>query len=420
MSEGRLALGVDIGTTGVRVAALTVGGEEAGLAVAEMAEFGADRRDPAVWRAALAAAMERLLSQIAAERIGVVAVDGTSGTVLALDGSGAPIGGALMYNDAVEDPAAPEQIAAAAPRESAAHGASSGLARAIALQDRPGAARIVHQADWIVELLAGAPLGSDESNALKTGYDPIARGWPDWLDATAMRREMLPPVSPAGARIGETCGAFGVPAGAAIVGGCTDGCASFLATGADAHGDGVTALGSTLTIKLLSDQPIFAPEYGIYSHRIGDRWLLGGASNSGGETLAQFFSVAEIDELCARIDPSRESGLDYYPLPRPGERFPIRDPQLAPRLEPRPANDAAFLHGMLEGMARIEALGYARLAELGASPLRSVRAVGGGAQNAVWTALRERAMTAPFAPARSTNAAAGVARLGLGALGGGA
>lgn len=37
-------------------------------------------------------------------------------------------------------------------------------------------------------------------------------------------------------------------------------------------------------------------------------------------------------------------------------------------MSPRPADDAAFLHGLLEGMARIEALGYERLAALGASP----------------------------------------------------
>lgn len=31
------------------------------------------------------------------------------------------------------------------------------------------------------------------------------------------------------------------------------------------------------------------------------------------------------------------------PLAAPGERFPVNDPGLQPRLEPRPADDAVFL-----------------------------------------------------------------------------
>jgi len=51
--------------------------------------------------------------------------------------------------------------------------------------------------------------------------------------------------------------------------------ASFLATGPHRRGDGVSVLGTTLTIMMLSDVPLFVPEYGIYSHRIGDMWLAG-------------------------------------------------------------------------------------------------------------------------------------------------
>ncbi|TIV76123.1 MAG: carbohydrate kinase, partial [Mesorhizobium sp.] len=83
----------------------------------------------------------------------------------------------------------------------------------------------------------------------------------------------------------------------------------------------------------------------------------GGASNSGGKVLARHFSVARIIELSAAIDPATETGLDYYPLGTAGERFPIADPTLPPRLTPRPASDADYLKAMLEGIASIEALG---------------------------------------------------------------
>ena len=408
-----LALGIDVGTSGVRCAALAPGGETVAITEAPMDGTGSDLRAPHGWRSALEIALNRFWKEVPAERIGALAVDGTSGTVLAVDACGDPVGPVYMYNDPVEEPEIVEAIAAAAPRDTAGKGANSGLARSIALQSVPGVVRILHQADWIAEQLAEKPPGSDESNALKTGYDPVARCWPGWLARTGIRTELLPRVSPSGVVTGRTSGALGVPQGIPVVAGVSDGCASFLATGAAKPGDGVTALGTTLTIKLLSHQPVFAPEFGIYSHRIGDIWLAGGASNTGGGALAAHFTPEQIAALSASLDPDQPSGLDYYPLSKPGERFPVNDPAMLPRLEPRPGDDAVFLHGMLEGIARIEALGYRRLAELGAPALTSIRTVGGGAANTVWQEIRERVLQVPSAPVRSDAAAAGVARLAL-------
>lgn len=409
----RLALGIDVGTSGVRCAALTSEAGIVAIASADMTEVGKDHRAPSTWRGALALAMERLWREVSPSDIGACAVDATSGTVLAVDEADRPVGRVYMYNDPAEDPAIPEAIAAAAPRETAGQGANSGLARALALQSEPSIKRVLHQADWIAEQLSVGPMPSDESNALKTGYDPVQRAWPDWLARTGLRPDLLPPVMPCGAVTGRTGGGFGLPAGLPMVAGVTDGCASFLATGATRPGDGVSALGTTLTIKLLSDRPVFAPEYGIYSHRIGNIWLAGGASNTGGGALAPHFSPDEIAALSDGIDPAQDSGLDYYPLPRPGERFPNNDPDLQPRLTPRPEDDTAFLHGLLEGIARIEAEGYARLAELGAPALTSIRTVGGGAANTIWTEMRQRVLGVPTAQVASDAAAAGVARLAL-------
>ena len=96
----------------------------------------------------------------------------------------------------------------------------------------------------------------------------------------------------------------GLPATAIVCAGTTGGCASFLATGAAEIGDGVTALGSTLVVKLLRDNPISAPQYGICSHRIGDRWLAGGASNAGGRVIAHLFPKERLDPLTAALKPT--------------------------------------------------------------------------------------------------------------------
>jgi len=170
--------------------------------------------------------------------------------------------------------------------------------------------------------------------------------------------------------------------------GTTDSTAAFLATGANQPGDAVTSLGSTLVLKILATAPVFAPEYGVYSHRLGNRWLIGGASNTGGRVLKHYFSVPQIQALSAQITPDEPTGLRYYPLLNSGERFPVNDPKLAPVLSPRPDSDARFLQAIFEGIAEIEVQGYQRLQALGAPSLRRLFSVGRGAANQPWTDLR--------------------------------
>jgi sugar (pentulose or hexulose) kinase len=412
-----LAIGIDLGTSGARAVAMTPAFEVVAQGAARLATFGADPGDPKTWWRAVEAALGQVLTAIDRDRVGAIAIDGTSGTVLAIDGSGHPLGQPLMYSDRVEDAALLSRIAPVVAHDSAAHGPTSGLAKALVLQSSPGVTKIVHQADWIAGRLAGHFGTTDENNALKTGYDPVERRWPDWMAATGLRMELLPRVVAPGAPV-ETIApgmakAFGLDPDVVIVAGTTDGCASFLATGADRPGDGVTALGSTLTLKLLCDRPVFAPDFGVYSHRINGQWLAGGASNSGGRVLEHFFGREEMERLSKDVDPQTETGLDYYPLIEPGERFPIMDKTFPSRLTPRPSSDKVFLQAMLEGIAEIEKIGYARLADLGAPPLRTVRSVGGGAANAAWTAIRQRRLGVPLMPSLSDEAAAGSARLAL-------
>jgi sugar (pentulose or hexulose) kinase len=413
-----LALGIDVGTSGVRIAAIDQDDAIVGFAEAAMPPPQRDghriTQDPGVWVRGLDEAMARLAAAVDLTRVGALAVDGTSGTLVAVDGGGRAVAAGSLYNDRADD-AAIAAIGHAAPANSAAHGATSPLARAMRLQRLDGVVRILHQADWIAGQLSGRFDVSDENNALKTGYDPVARNWPAWIANVGVTPDMLPAVVPAGTVVGgvsvEAAKRFGLSSRASVVAGTTDGCAAFVATGADKPGVAVTSLGSTLVLKMVCDQPVFAPEYGLYSHRIGNLWLAGGASNTGGAALARFFSTEAIREVSSRIDSGGPTGLDYYPLPAPGERFPINDPTLEPRVTPRPADDVAFLHGLLEGIAKVEALGYRRLAELGAPPLSCVYTVGGGSANEVWSQIRASILGVPLRKSDSDEAAVGAARL---------
>ncbi len=409
-----VVLGIDVGTSGVRIAARDKGGVLKAMASAPLngpiLDFGRALQDPALWWEAMGIAFNAV--DLTGLQVLALAIDGTSGTVLPIDVNGHPVGMASMYND-VAEPQHVQRIKAVAPPETAAHGATSPLARMVPMQQ--GAAHILHQADWLLGRFCGRFDVSDENNALKSGYDPVKRQWPEWISQAGVDVVKLPIVVAAGTRVGtilpEVADVLGLPRDVAVVSGTTDGCAGFLASGAKDAGDAATSLGTTLTLKLLSATPVFAPQYGIYSHRIGDQWLAGGASNTGGVVLKQYFTTAEIVRLTALIDAKVATGLDYYPLPKAGERFPINDPNMEPRLSPRPAEDHVFLQAIFEGIAEIEALGYRRLAELGASPLASIRSAGGGAANDVWMVLRLQRLQVPALPSASEHAAMGTARL---------
>ena len=262
---------------------------------------------------------------------------------------------------------------------------------------------------------------SDDNNALKLGFDPVGRTWPDWLDALGVRRELLPevvtPGTPLGPMLPRLAASLGLAPGCTVVAGTTDGCASFLATGASAIGDGVTALGTTLTLKLLSDRPVFAPAHGVYSHRIGERWLVGGASNSGGKALLRFFTAARMAELAPRLRPDRPTGLHWHPLPEPGERFPVADPALV--FEPDAAAGRTrwcCSRASWKASPRSRQRSYRLLTELGAPPLRSVRTVGGGAANLAWMEMRARLLGVPMLPPVNLEAGYGAALLARGRL----
>lgn len=418
-----LFLGIDVGTSGVRACAIDAqaairGQASAGLPPPRVNGNAVDQQ-PELWWQATLAALRKLGEHVDLGAVEQIVVDGTSGTLLLVDDAGRPLTPGPMYNDArAKDEAA--RISDVAPTDSGAHGASSALAKLLHLLARDDVSRAryaVHQADWIAGRLADRHGISDENNALKLGYDPVTRTWPGWLDELGVPRHLLPETTIPGTAFADIdrniARMLGLSPRAKIAAGTTDGVAAFIATRADAVGDAVTSLGTTLVVKLLASQPIFAAGQGVYAHRLGDRWLTGGASNSGGAALLMHFSPDDMERLTPQLEPEAPTGLDYYPLPKPGERFPIADPTLTARITPRPAEDHRFFQGLLEGIASVEALAYRQLAKLGAPALRRVVSIGGGARNNNWTAIRQRTLGVPVTVAEQTEASFGAALLAL-------
>ena len=118
-----------------------------------------------------------------------------------------------------------------------------------------------------------------------------------------------------------------------------------------------------------------------------------------------------LERLSADIDPDDPTGLDYYPLLEAGERFPVNDPDLRPRLTPRPTSDVAFLQGLFEGIARIEAQSYALIAAQGGPMPSRIYSAGGASKNTALTQIRQRALGVDLPRALHTEASIGAAWL---------
>lgn len=422
--KDKLHIGIDLGTTGCRAIAVDDTGKVHGEMSAPIPTPPRNEdevtQDPTVWWKAVTGCLQNLLKQFDPQRVQAIAVDGTSGTLLLCDAKGGPVTPAIMYNDrrAVQQA---KHIASLAGNHSGAHGAGSALAKLLWLHDKKldkRARHALHQADWISGKLTGQFGHSDYNNCLKLGFDAEKNDWPKWFGKLGFDSALLPEVHAPGESLGtlsaDIAKTFGLPANVEVLAGTTDGVASFLAAGPTEPGHGVTALGTTLVLKLLSEKPVFSLEHGVYSHRLGNFWLAGGASNSGGAVLLQYFKVEQMREMTPLLDPESVTGLDYYPLPDIGERFPINNPEMAPRLEPLPGNSITFFQGMLEGIARIEAEGYQLLGKLGAPALSKVFTTGGGSQNPAWTRIREKILRVKMEKPRSGHAAYGSALLAAG------
>jgi len=426
MSSSALFVGIDLGTSGCRAVAIDKVAEPVAAAAVTfplpLHEDAVAEQDPELWWWAVGEVLQALCGHIDTGSVRALSVDGTSGTLLVCDPEGTPVTAGLMYNDARASAQA-EQVAAVAPLNCGAHGPTASLAKLLYLKapaEALGGRHALHQAEWITGRLTGRFGWGDENNCLKLGYDVMGRCWPSWLNRLGIPRDWLPHVRVPGTDLGPLDPAvsrrFGFAPDCRVAAGTTDSIAAFLATGAAGRGEAVTSLGSTLVLKVLSDRPVFDPGAGVYSHRLGTRWLVGGASNSGGAVLRHYFTREQLESMTPRLSPEQATGLDYYPLLAPGERFPVSDPHLAPRLTPRPVQAELFLQGMLEGIARIEAAGYRRLAELGAPAPLSVRSVGGGAGNAAWTRIRARELKVPMIAPRHSDAAYGAALLAAGRI----
>lgn len=442
MSLTSYVLGIDIGTSGVRCLVIDEAGQTAAQAAGPLpppvVTGSRHEQDAELWWQSTADAVREVCRDLRedggrTENIAALCVDATSGTIVPVDSRLQPLRTGLMYNDARAHEEA-EQLNAIGTETLSRLGyrfnASFSLAKMFwLLRHEPDmmdrAAWVVHQSDFITARLSqvhgmeNRPV-SDESNALKSGYDILEHCWPAYLSKIGMDEAKLPQVKKIGQTLGSVSKAvaadLGLPPGCVIVGGMTDGTAGCVASGANRIGDMNTTLGTTIVWKMIASTMICDPEGRLYSHRHpGGGFLPGGAGNAGGEGLASFFqggsgSLSErLSGLASGITPGIPTGTLTYPLSSPGERFPFVDPAFEPFTTVSGRDERLLYQSCLEGIACIERWGYEVARGLGAETGGGVWTTGKGAGIAPWLQIRADMLDRPVCRAANPESAYGTA-----------
>lgn len=426
-----LFFGMDLGTQGVRG---VISDEKGHVAAAYSKAFsslncssyeeGYEQR-PSDWRETVLEVMKACREQleaagIKAEQVAAMSIDGTSGTVLPVDGAGEALMPALMYNDmrAGEEAALIRETGAVLERKMGFRfNASFSLPKILWIrkhlpQIHERARYYVHQADYIVGQLCGICNKTDYSNALKTGYDLLENRWPSFLTELGIKTEMLPEVVAPGTEIGRLLPRIACETGFSeklmVVAGATDGYASALAAGAVRPGDWASVIGTTLVLKGVTRELLVDKNGNSYSHKLpSGAWMLGGAANLGGRCLNDAFPRERFGELNQWVPRVIPTGVISYPLHGKGERFLFLNPDAEAFFQGDISDERVFYAALMEGVAYGERFAFEYLQKAGAEVGPVICTAGGVCRSKEWLRIRASVLNRELRVPKIVDAAMG-------------
>lgn len=427
-----VAIGIDVGTTGVRVAAADASGElleeVRHLLPPSCNPCGSVReQEPEDWwagvRQATRSVMGRLKKPDIPVNVAAVSVTSTSGSLVVTTAGGRPVRPAIMYDDP-RGAAIADALNRQTPPGSLSLDSSYSLVKAAWIrQEEPRVwqrvRHLLHPADWLAGKLTGDFGFSDHANALKLGYDPERAKWSKAVSLASIPTALLPKVVAPGRQIGTVSALAseetGLPRNTAVLAGATDGVASLIASGAREPKQANTTLGTTLVWKVLAKTKPMMLSQGLYSHSHPcGLWALGAASNTGpGSLLRQDPSTtpSQMDRLAAASLPTRTV---CYVLRGRGERFPFADEQAVGFFEGHPCNPSEWYAAQLQSIAFVERWGYERLRRCAIETGEVVFTTGGAAESDVLAQLRADVLNCVILRALHPTAAFGAAILAAG------
>ena len=278
----------------------------------------------------------------------------------------------------------------------------------------------------------------DEQLASATGlYDAVAGEWCDLALRTAAgqtaeeyEREgftlQLPPVRPATYRLEwrpETARWLGVQGIPLFLGG-SDGCLANLGSGITGPGEVAVTIGTSAAVRATHPRGRIDPAHQLFNYQIdAERFAVGGASNNGGKIVEYWQELlrAHFVDIPAFIDAAftqdEDDSLCFQPYLY-GERAPLWDAAATAALtglrgHHTPAQIArAVLDGVTDNVVAI-----LRALEAATGPTKTIHASGGFTRSPEWMALLAeksgREVVMAKTPQASAYGAALVARRGL-------
>ncbi len=411
-------IGLDVGTSGVRALAVS---EEGTVLASAQAPITSERSSdgsiheqaPGDWWLAVCGVCKQVARGVSVSGVGVTS---TSGSLVLVDETGAPLRNAIMYDDSRASAVSTLFRVAGFPDVNASYS----LAKAAWVRTREPeiwsqVRHVLHPADWLAGRLSGRFGVSDYCNALKLGFDPESMQWTDAPAAGGLAGELLPEVVPPGSAVGGLCAQAaeesGLAKGTPVVLAATDGIADLVASGARQPGDTNTTLGTTIVWKALClARPTASP--GIYSHRHpGGWWAPGAAGNSGPGSLKWDGEPLPPDERDRRACRYFPTPVIAYPLRAAGERFPFHSPSAREFMEGCPASEFERYAAQLQAIAFIERWGYERLNASGIATDGTTYSGGRASASEVLAQLRATTLGRPVCRCEYPEAAFGAAIL---------
>jgi gluconokinase len=443
-AQTEVIIGVDVGTTAVKVAAFRVDGRPGGSCRAlreyplEQPQAGWQVQDPLAVLAGIDGALADCLAQLVDARVLAISLCTAMHGLIGLDAEYRPLTPLVTWADS---------RARAEARQLHRQGLARGLLNRSGtpvhpmsplvkliwfMRHEPELARQVRWwvglKDYVLLHLTG-DLVTELSSASGTGLLSVEdRDWdPDSVQLAGIEADQLPHVLPTTAVLKLTRAAgrrIGVPSGLPVAVGAADGPLGNLGTGAITPGVAGLSLGTSGAARMMVSEPSFDAEGRLFCYALtDDLWVIGGAVSNGGNTLrwagetfaadlvAEGHADVDVLELAAQA-PAGSDGLLMLPYVL-SERAPLWDPDLTGAyLGIRSHHTRShFVRAAIEGVclqlsAIVDSLDSV-------APVHSIRATGGPFRSELWRHI----MAATLARPMSVESAAGGTALGAAALG---
>lgn len=393
-------LGIDLGTSAVKVCVLGPEGDVAATAFAALTVShpfeGASEQDCAAWWDAIGAAMHAVDPSIRA-KVRAVGLSGQMHGAVLLDSDHRPVRPVILWNDARATAECADMIAADPDIGQLAGvlpmaGFTAPKLLWLSRHEPDSHARVAHvllPKDYVGLRLHGS-LVTDPSDAAGTSwFDEKRRAWSERLcRASGTDIAWLPEVrhgtEVAGELLPDPARALGLTAGIPVAAGAGDAAAGAVGIGAVSAGDGFISLGTSG--QLFVTTPDYRPNpdslVHAYAHTVPDHWFQMAAMLNGARPIAWLADLLRrpIEPLLAEAEAAPPGPL-FLPY-LTGERTPHGDSEIRGGFSGlgETTSQASLMRAVVEAVAFSFADAAKALAEAGTVP-GALLAIGGGTRS---------------------------------------